>query len=403
MRRRARGPRERGHRHGTEDPQPAPLLEAGERPDRAAPGGRRRPGSPRPRGAPPPRRAGCRSPGRFCPWKTFQVRTTSRIARPHTLGACASSSSIRLRSRCPTTTTSPPLWPRAALDVELVTSRFRFGDAPAPQGYARRELFYPASSRLSSPLAAAAAASRRPSTSAGLARLRRLPRDVLHVQWAPLPQVDVRLLPAGRAVGDHRPRHPPAPDADADGALAAPLRALRPGRRPQRGRTAGGSSRRSASSRSAISGNPPPRLPGCVALRGRRGDAALLRSDPAVQADRPRARGRARGSVRACSSWATRRFELGERLRRPGVEWRLGYQPDAEIARALASVHCRAVSVPAGARPERGASARARRRGRCCLLRRGRDRRARASASARASSRRRTTSTRSSRACAACS
>ena len=37
---------------------------------------------------------------------------------------------------------------RAGADVELVTSRFRFGDAPAPEGYDRSELFYPLSSRL---------------------------------------------------------------------------------------------------------------------------------------------------------------------------------------------------------------------------------------------------------------
>src|SRR5690349_23822474 len=37
---------------------------------------------------------------------------------------------------------------RAGADVELVTSRFRFGAAPAPDGYTRRELFYPVSSRL---------------------------------------------------------------------------------------------------------------------------------------------------------------------------------------------------------------------------------------------------------------
>ena len=34
------------------------------------------------------------------------------------------------------------------VDVELVTSRFRFGTATAPEGYARRELFYPVSTRI---------------------------------------------------------------------------------------------------------------------------------------------------------------------------------------------------------------------------------------------------------------
>ena len=37
---------------------------------------------------------------------------------------------------------------RAGADVTLVTSPFRFGDAPAADGYRRRELFYPLSSRL---------------------------------------------------------------------------------------------------------------------------------------------------------------------------------------------------------------------------------------------------------------
>ena len=37
---------------------------------------------------------------------------------------------------------------RAGADVDLVTSPFRFGEAPEPDGYRRRELFYPLSSRL---------------------------------------------------------------------------------------------------------------------------------------------------------------------------------------------------------------------------------------------------------------
>ncbi|MEO8291463.1 MAG: glycosyltransferase family 4 protein [Gaiellaceae bacterium] len=82
------------------------------------------------------------------------------------------------------------------LDVELVTSRFRFGRAPEPDGYTRRELFYPVSSRLFRrsrlrlPVRAA-------EHLVGLARLRRLRTDVLHVQWAPLPPADLRLLPLG--------------------------------------------------------------------------------------------------------------------------------------------------------------------------------------------------------------
>ena len=83
---------------------------------------------------------------------------------------------------------------RRGLDVELVTSRFRFGQVPAPEGYRRRELFYPVSSRLFGrsrlrlPVRAA-------EHLVGLARLRRLRTDVLHIQWAPLPPADLRLLP----------------------------------------------------------------------------------------------------------------------------------------------------------------------------------------------------------------
>src|SRR5204863_450616 len=37
---------------------------------------------------------------------------------------------------------------RAGVDVELATSRFRFGELPQPEGYSRSERFYPLSSRL---------------------------------------------------------------------------------------------------------------------------------------------------------------------------------------------------------------------------------------------------------------
>jgi glycosyltransferase involved in cell wall biosynthesis len=81
----------------------------------------------------------------------------------------------------------------AGVRVELVTSRFRFGELPRADGYARRELFYPVStrlfhrSRLRLPLKAAEHV-------LGLARLRRLDADVVHFQWLPLPQLDEHLL-----------------------------------------------------------------------------------------------------------------------------------------------------------------------------------------------------------------
>ena len=80
----------------------------------------------------------------------------------------------------------------AGADVELATSRFRFGDLPDPEGYRRSERFYPLSSRLFKrsrlrlPLKAA-------EHLAVLASLSRATADVVHVQWLALPQADVRL------------------------------------------------------------------------------------------------------------------------------------------------------------------------------------------------------------------
>ncbi len=86
---------------------------------------------------------------------------------------------------------------RRGAEVELVTSRFRFGTAPVPDVYRRRELFYPLSSRLfrRSPLRLPLKAAEH---AAGLVRLRGLAADIVHVQWAPLPQLDLRLLPFHR-------------------------------------------------------------------------------------------------------------------------------------------------------------------------------------------------------------
>jgi glycosyltransferase involved in cell wall biosynthesis len=81
----------------------------------------------------------------------------------------------------------------AGADVELVTSRFRFGEAPPPDGYARSDLFYPVSSRVfrRSRLRIPLKAIEHP---LGMLRLARRPADVVHVQWLAAPQVDERLL-----------------------------------------------------------------------------------------------------------------------------------------------------------------------------------------------------------------
>ena len=82
---------------------------------------------------------------------------------------------------------------RRAIDVELVTSRFRFGDTPAPVGYRRSEPFYPLSSRLFRrsrlriPLKVAEHVP-------GMAALLIQRPDVLHLQWLAAPHLDRVLL-----------------------------------------------------------------------------------------------------------------------------------------------------------------------------------------------------------------
>ena len=85
---------------------------------------------------------------------------------------------------------------RAGADVELVTSPFRFGEAPAADGYTRSELFYPVSSRLfrRSRLRIPVKLLEHP---VGLTRLRRRKADVVHVQWLAAPELDDRLLRVG--------------------------------------------------------------------------------------------------------------------------------------------------------------------------------------------------------------
>jgi glycosyltransferase involved in cell wall biosynthesis len=81
---------------------------------------------------------------------------------------------------------------RKGADVELATSRFRFGDVPAPDGYRRNERWYPFSSRLFRRSRA-----RLPLKAVEhLAVMRALAAaraDVVHVQWLAVPQLDVRV------------------------------------------------------------------------------------------------------------------------------------------------------------------------------------------------------------------
>lgn len=90
----------------------------------------------------------------------------------------------------------------AGADVELVTSRFAYGDVPPADGYERIELFY-RGSRLLSGSAVAAQRTRRVLKLAehvpDMLRYRKLARsaDVVHFQWLTLQQLDARLLPRG--------------------------------------------------------------------------------------------------------------------------------------------------------------------------------------------------------------
>jgi glycosyltransferase involved in cell wall biosynthesis len=81
---------------------------------------------------------------------------------------------------------------RGGAEVRLATSRFRFGETPAPDGYRRTERFYPLSSRLfhRSPLRLPLKAAEHLDVMRSLALAR---PDVLHLQWAALPQADVHL------------------------------------------------------------------------------------------------------------------------------------------------------------------------------------------------------------------
>jgi glycosyltransferase involved in cell wall biosynthesis len=82
---------------------------------------------------------------------------------------------------------------RAGNAVELVTSHFRFGEVTSPNGYRRRELFYPVSSRLfqRSRLRLPLKAVEHVPATAALVALR---PDVLHVQWLAAPELDAYLF-----------------------------------------------------------------------------------------------------------------------------------------------------------------------------------------------------------------
>jgi len=86
---------------------------------------------------------------------------------------------------------------RAGADVELVTSRFRFGSVAPAEGYVVHESFYPLSSRMgSSRIRLVVKALEHPF---GMARFAALKPDVLHMQWLGAVEADRWLF---------RPRSP---------------------------------------------------------------------------------------------------------------------------------------------------------------------------------------------------
>ncbi len=219
------------------------------------------------------------------------------------------------------------------VDVELVTSRFRFGEAPAPDGYARRELFYPGSSRLfkRSPLRLPLRAAEH---MVGLARLRSLPRDVLHVQWAPLPRIDVRLLPLGeRSVMTAHDVLPRRTASKPELWRRLYSRFARVVAHSENGRRRLVEEVGVEPERIAVI--PHPVFPGSFRYEG---DAATLLFlgviRPYKQLDHALELARAVGARLLVVGDPG--FDLGDRLAQPGVEWRLGYRPDVEIDDALA-------------------------------------------------------------------
>jgi glycosyltransferase involved in cell wall biosynthesis len=97
---------------------------------------------------------------------------------------------------------------RAGADVRLLTSRFRFGEAPAPDGYVRDEHLYPLSSRLFR-RSRARLPVRALEHMGVLFELGRIRSGILHLQWLAWPQLDRRLrlrVPAVFTAHDLLPR-----------------------------------------------------------------------------------------------------------------------------------------------------------------------------------------------------
>jgi glycosyltransferase involved in cell wall biosynthesis len=85
---------------------------------------------------------------------------------------------------------------RAGAQVQLVTSRFAYGEVPDPEGYAVRELFYRhAPGEAGSRARRAAKALEHVPDMLRLRSLSRAAADVVHFQWVDVPWIDGWLLP----------------------------------------------------------------------------------------------------------------------------------------------------------------------------------------------------------------
>lgn len=84
---------------------------------------------------------------------------------------------------------------RAGVTVELVTSRFAYGEVPAPDGYTVRDLFY--NHAVGAPGSRARRLSKLADHVPDMLRFRRRAAgvDVVHLQWLTMPLLDVHLLP----------------------------------------------------------------------------------------------------------------------------------------------------------------------------------------------------------------
>ena len=99
---------------------------------------------------------------------------------------------------------------RAGAEVELVTSAFAYGDAPAPEGYRREELFYARAA--GPPGSRRRLAAKLVQHVPDMLRAARRPADVLHFQWLAAAPLDLHLLPRERptvlTAHDVLPREP---------------------------------------------------------------------------------------------------------------------------------------------------------------------------------------------------